>query len=36
VRNFIDTMSDQMRGFHAELLDWGYETQETAPSGEAD
>lgn len=23
VRNFIDTVSDQMRGFHAELLDWG-------------
>ena len=36
VRNFIDTMSDQMRGFHAELLDWGYETQESVPSKEAD
>lgn len=22
VRNFIDTMSDELRGYHAELLDW--------------
>ena len=35
VRNFIDTMADQMRGFHAELLDWGYEA-EAVPTGEVD
>ncbi|MCH7980425.1 MAG: hypothetical protein IID59_02885 [Proteobacteria bacterium] len=34
--NFIDIMSDQMRGFHAELLSWGYESQETVATKEVD
>jgi DNA-binding transcriptional LysR family regulator len=32
VRNFIDTVSDQMRGFHAELLDWDNSTAEQGQS----
>ncbi len=32
VRNFIDTVSDQMRGFHAELLDWGNSSSEQGQS----
>ena len=29
VRNFIETMSDELRGYHAELLDWDKEPEET-------
>ena len=30
VRNFIDTMSDELRGYHAEMSDWNKRTVDTA------
>ena len=31
VRNFIETMSDELRGYHAEMLDWERSPKDETP-----
>ena len=36
VRNFIEAMSDEMRGYHAEMLDWDRSTVAPAATSGSD